>query len=68
MKRTVHVIIAAALLMILPEALRPIAEYRMVIYSLSLVIIMITRPQGLFGRELSLRSLLGRLRKQAMPV
>jgi branched-chain amino acid transport system permease protein len=68
MGNTPGVIIAAALLTILPEALRPIAEYRMVIYSLSLVIIMITRPQGLFGRGVSLRSLLSRMRKQAMPV
>ena len=44
------VIISAVLLTILPEALRSIAEYRMVIYSLLLVIIMISRPQGLFGR------------------
>jgi len=36
-------------LTVLPEALRPIAEYRMVIYSLALVVIMIARPQGLFG-------------------
>ncbi len=43
------VVLAAILLTILPEALRGIAEYRMVIYSLLLVIIMISRPQGLFG-------------------
>jgi branched-chain amino acid transport system permease protein len=49
MGNTVGVIMSAALLTILPEALRPIAQYRMVIYSLALVVIMITRPQGLFG-------------------
>lgn len=43
------VVLAAILLTILPEALRGIAEYRMVIYSLMLIIIMISRPQGLFG-------------------
>ncbi|MEK7774438.1 MAG: branched-chain amino acid ABC transporter permease [Candidatus Zixiibacteriota bacterium] len=43
------VVIAAVVLTILPEALRPIAEYRMVIYSLMLVVIMLTRPQGIFG-------------------
>jgi branched-chain amino acid transport system permease protein len=43
------VVIAAVVLTILPEALRPVAEYRMVIYSLLLVVIMLTRPQGLFG-------------------
>jgi len=33
----------------LPEWLRHIAENRMIIYSLLLIILMITRPQGLFG-------------------
>jgi ABC-type branched-subunit amino acid transport system permease subunit len=46
-------ILAAVLLTLLPEVLRPIAEYRMVIYSLALVIMMLLRPQGLLGgREL----------------
>jgi branched-chain amino acid transport system permease protein len=36
-------------LTILPEALRPFAEYRMIFYSLLIVILMITRPQGLFA-------------------
>lgn len=49
MGNTVGVILAAVLLTILPEALREIAQYRMVIYSLMLVIIMITRPRGLFS-------------------
>jgi len=49
MGHTVGVFISAVLLTVLPEALRPIAEYRMVIYSLALVVIMIARPQGLFG-------------------
>ncbi len=49
MGHNVGVLISAALLTVLPEALRPIAQYRMVIYSLALVIIMIARPQGLFG-------------------
>jgi branched-chain amino acid transport system permease protein len=42
------VILSATFLTILPEALRSVAQYRMVIYSLLLIIIMITRPQGLF--------------------
>lgn len=45
------VTIAAVLLTVLPEALRPIAEYRLVVYPLLLVILMLTRPQGIFGRE-----------------
>jgi branched-chain amino acid transport system permease protein len=44
----IGVILSAILLTILPEALRGVAQYRMVIYSLLLIIIMITRPQGLF--------------------
>ena len=46
------VILAAAVLTILPEALRAVAQYRMVIYALLLVVIMISRPQGLFGQRL----------------
>jgi branched-chain amino acid transport system permease protein len=48
MGNTLGVIIAAILLTILPEVLRPVAEYRMIIYSLLLIILMLTRPQGLF--------------------
>jgi branched-chain amino acid transport system permease protein len=47
----IGVILSATLLTILPEALRSVAQYRMVIYSLLLIIIMITRPQGLFIRR-----------------
>jgi branched-chain amino acid transport system permease protein len=56
MGSTVGVIIAAILLTILPEALRSIAEYRMIIYSLLLIVIMISRPQGLFGKGIDFRS------------
>ena len=42
-------ILGAILLTVLPEVLRGFAEYRMVIYSLLLIILMITRPQGLLG-------------------
>jgi branched-chain amino acid transport system permease protein len=48
-------VLAAIVLTLLPEVLRPVKDYRMVIYSLMLIILMITRPQGLLGtRELSL--------------
>ena len=48
-------VLAAVILTLLPEVLRPVKEYRMILYSLMLVILMITRPQGLLGnRELSL--------------
>jgi branched-chain amino acid transport system permease protein len=46
-------ILAATVLTLLPEVLRPIAEYRMIIYSLLLIAMMLLRPQGLLGgREL----------------
>ena len=47
MGNTVGVVLAAVLLTILPEALRPVQEYRMILYSLLIIIIMLTRPQGL---------------------
>ena len=43
-------------LRILPEALRGFAEYRMVVYSLLLIILMITRPQGLLGSTAPLKA------------
>lgn len=49
MGNTVGVILAAILLTLLPELLRPIAEYRMIIYSLLLILLMILRPQGLLN-------------------
>jgi branched-chain amino acid transport system permease protein len=49
MGNTPGVILAAALLTLLPEVLRPVAEYRMVIYSLLLIALMLVRPQGLFN-------------------
>ena len=62
MGNTVGVCIAAVLLTILPEILRDVAklewlpvwlrevaENRMIIYSLILIILMLARPQGLFG-------------------
>lgn len=48
MGRTVGVVIAAVLLTLLPEVLREFAEYRMIIYSLLIICLMIARPQGLF--------------------
>jgi branched-chain amino acid transport system permease protein len=48
MGRTIGVIIAAVLLTVLPEFLRGFAQYRMIIYSLLIIVLMMTRPQGLF--------------------
>ena len=50
-------IFAAILLTSLPEILRPLAEYRYLIFSTTLVVMMLTRPQGIFGhRELTWNS------------
>jgi branched-chain amino acid transport system permease protein len=49
MGRTTGVIIAAILLTLLPEFLRGFAEYRMIIYALMIIVLMIARPQGLFN-------------------
>jgi branched-chain amino acid transport system permease protein len=48
MGNTIGVIFAAVLLTILPEVLRPVSDYRMIIYSLLIVLLMLIRPQGLF--------------------
>jgi branched-chain amino acid transport system permease protein len=68
MGSTVGVCIAAALLTVLPELLRyvskiealpdwlqRVAENRMILYSLLLIILMLTRPQGLFGSRAAVR-------------
>ncbi len=47
MGNTLGVIIAAIVLTILPEALRPVAEYRMIIYSFLLIVLMLACPQGI---------------------
>ena len=58
MGNTPGVVLAAALLTLLPEGLRKLAGYphlgwigdtRMIIYSLLLIVLMLTRPQGLFA-------------------
>lgn len=48
MGRTVGVIVAAVLLTLMPEALRQFSDYRMIIYALLIIGLMILRPQGLF--------------------
>ena len=47
-------VVAAVLLTVLKEALRPLQNYtgvdlRMVIYSLVLILMMLARPKGIFG-------------------
>ena len=41
--------LAAVLLTVLPEVLREFSEYRMIVYALTLVVMMLVRPQGIFG-------------------
>jgi len=48
MGRTAGVIAAAIVLTVLPEFLRGFADYRMIIYSLLIIGLMMARPQGLF--------------------
>lgn len=49
-------IIATIVLTFLPELLRSMQDFRMIIYPLALIILMIFRPQGLLGdKELSLK-------------
>ncbi|MES2696095.1 MAG: branched-chain amino acid ABC transporter permease [Verrucomicrobiota bacterium] len=66
MGNTLGVILAAILLTLLPELLRPIAEYRMIIYSFLLIVLMLVRPQGLFN--FGLRSSKTKAAKTAAPL
>lgn len=59
MGSTFGVTIAAVILTILPELLRDIHQYRMIIYALLLIVMMIMRPQGLFGIKLHRKSKTG---------
>jgi branched-chain amino acid transport system permease protein len=42
------VVLGAVVIVVLPEVLRPISNYRLLIFSLSLVVMMLMRPQGLW--------------------
>lgn len=55
MGNTLGVIAAAILLTVLPEALRQFQDYRMILYSFLLIVLMLTRPQGLFRLNLKSR-------------
>ena len=45
------VALAATILTVLPEQLRGFDEYRLIVFALLLIGMMIVRPQGLFGRK-----------------
>jgi branched-chain amino acid transport system permease protein len=55
MGSTIGVVIGAIILTILPELLRDVQEFRMIVYALLLIIMMLVRPQGLFGINLNSR-------------
>ena len=64
--RVVHlptsVVLGASILVILPEVFRQFADYRMIVYALALIVVMILRPQGIMGvKELWETSLWRRL-------
>ena len=52
MGNTAGVIIAAILLTVLGESLRQFGDFRMIIYALVIIVLMILRPQGLFDRRM----------------
>lgn len=43
------VMLAASILTLLPEALRQFDQYRLIVYAIVLILMMLLRPQGLFG-------------------
>jgi len=64
------IVLGATILVVLPEVFRSFADYRMIVYALALVMVMILRPQGIMGVqelwETSLwRKLLGKFRGAA---
>ena len=55
-------VISATVLTILPEVLRSFSNYRMLVYSIILICVMLFRPSGLLGRyEISLPGLVDKL-------
>lgn len=58
-------IISAIFLTILPEMLRQFADYRMLVYSIALIAIMIFKPSGLLGRyEFSMTKTLTKMKQK----
>jgi branched-chain amino acid transport system permease protein len=65
MGNTTGVILAAILLTLLPEVLRSVDQYRMVLYSLLLIVLMLVRPTGLFNFDYI--AIAARLRRKRRP-
>ena len=61
-------VLSATFLTILPEALRAFADYRMVVYAIVLILVMIFRPQGLLGTyDFSLGNVLEKIANREFP-
>jgi len=43
------IVLGASILVILPEIFREFSQYRMIVYALALIMVMILRPQGIMG-------------------
>jgi len=43
------IVLGAGILVILPEIFREFSDYRMIVYALALILVMILRPQGIMG-------------------
>ncbi len=57
-------VVAAILLTLLPEALREFSTYRLLIYAVLLIVMMLFKPSGLFGtKELSIKNMFKRDKK-----
>jgi branched-chain amino acid transport system permease protein len=55
MGRTAGVIAAAILLTLMPEFLRDFSDYRMILYALLIILLMLLRPAGLFAFNIKRR-------------
>jgi branched-chain amino acid transport system permease protein len=65
MGNTPGVVLAAILLTLLPEVLRSVDQYRMVLYSLLLIALMLVRPKGLFNYDYA--AIAGRVWRRLAP-
>ena len=58
-------VISASVLTVLPEALRGFSDYRMLLYSIVLICVMLFRPTGLLGRsEFSLINMIYKIKEK----
>jgi branched-chain amino acid transport system permease protein len=60
-------VVAALTLTFALEALRGVQQYRMVMYALMLIVLMLTRPSGIFGTREIWDILPGLFRKRGVP-